>query len=170
MTVAFDVTNSGTVQGDEVPQVYVGSTALPPVPLAVRALAGFERVSLAPGQTKHGTIELAPRAFQYWSVAAHDWATAWGDRRIVVGSSSRDIRLSTIDAPLKPAAEEVLDLLAAVQNVGPGSGLETKVQDIQAAIAAGTSEPLRRARCLQEPGEGADGQEDLRDYCGRTAA
>jgi len=141
MTVACDVTNSGTVQGDEVPQVYVGSTALPPVPLAVRALAGFERVSLAPGQTKHVTIELAPRAFQYWSVAAHDWATAWGDRQIVVGSSSRDIRLSTIDAPLKPAAEEVLYLLAAVQNVGPGSGLETKVQDIQAAIAAGTSEP-----------------------------
>jgi len=59
----------------------------------------------------------------------------------VVGSSSRDIRLSTIDAPLKPAAEEVLDLLAAVQNVGPGSSLETQVQDIQAAIAAGTSEP-----------------------------
>jgi len=40
MTVAFDVTNSGTVQGDEVPPVYVGSTALPPMPLAVRALQG----------------------------------------------------------------------------------------------------------------------------------
>ena len=37
------------VAGDEVPQVYVGSPASPPVPMAVKALGGFERISLAPG-------------------------------------------------------------------------------------------------------------------------
>jgi beta-glucosidase len=136
MTVGFDVTNTGPVAGVEVPQIYVGSTASPPVPLAVRALAGFERVSLEPGQTKHVTIQLAPRAFQYWSVAAHDWVTAWGDRTISVGSSSRDLRLSGVDAPLKPAAEEVLDLIAAARGVGPGKSLENKAKAIQAAIAA----------------------------------
>jgi beta-glucosidase len=140
MTVSFDVTNSGSVQGAEVPQVYVGSPASPPVPMAVRALAGFDRVSLAPGETKHLTIEIAPRAFQYWSVADHAWTTAWGDRQIAVGSSSRDLRLSATDAPLKPAALEVLDLLAMVHGVGPGNSLNAKAQAIQAAIAAGRTD------------------------------
>jgi beta-glucosidase len=107
MTVSFKVTNSGSVKGDEVPQVYVGSPASPPVPMAVRALAGFERVSLHPGQTKHVTIHVARRAFQFWSVADHAWMTAWGVREIAVGASSRDIKLRTTDAPLKPPAEEV---------------------------------------------------------------
>ena len=95
-TVSFDVTNSGSVAGDEVPQIYVGSPSSPPVPMAAKALAGFQRISLAPGQTKHVTVELAPRAFQFWSVVSHRWETAWGDRTFAVGSSSRDIRLSTI--------------------------------------------------------------------------
>jgi beta-glucosidase len=137
MTVAFDVKNAGSVKGDEVPQVYVGAPASPPVPLAVRALAGFERVSLDPGQTKHVTIAIAPRAFQYWSVPDHTWRTAWGERTIFVAASSRDLRLSKVDAPLKPAAEEVLDLLAMVQGVGPGNSLNAKVKSIQAAIAGG---------------------------------
>ena len=68
MTVAFDVTNSGSVAGAEVPQVYVGAPASPAVPMAVKSLAGFDRVSLAPGQRKHVTIEVAARAFQYWDV------------------------------------------------------------------------------------------------------
>ena len=52
MTVEFDVTNTGSVAGDEVPQIYVGSPASTPVPMAVKALGGFKRISLAPGQTK----------------------------------------------------------------------------------------------------------------------
>jgi len=109
MTVSFKVTNSGSVKGDEVPQVYVGSPASPPVPMAVRALAGFERVSLHPGQTKHVTIHVARRAFQFWSIADHAWRTAWGNREIAVGASARDLRLRTTAAPLKPSAEEELD-------------------------------------------------------------
>jgi hypothetical protein len=136
MTIAFDVTNSGTVAGTEVPQVYVGAPDSPAVPLAVKSLAGFDRVSLAPGQRKHVTIEVAPRAFQYWDADTHDWVTAWGSRTISVGSSSRDIRLAADDAPLKPAADEVKDLLAAVQGVGPGKSLNDKVQEIQGLIAA----------------------------------
>jgi hypothetical protein len=104
--------------------------------MAVRSLAGFDRISLAPGQSKHVTIQVSERAFQYWSVDTHDWATAWGDRTISVGSSSRDVRLSAVDAPLKPATEEVKDLLAAVQGVGPGNSLNAKVLTIQSEIAA----------------------------------
>jgi beta-glucosidase len=137
MAVSFEVRNSGSVRGAEVPQVYVGAPASPPVPMAVRALAGFRRISLRPGQQKHVVIRIAPRAFQYWSTAEHEWTTAWGDRTIAIGSSSRDIRLSTVDGPLKPAAEEVLDLLAMVQGVGPGNSLNGKVRAVQDAIGAG---------------------------------
>jgi len=35
--------------------------------MAERALAGFERVELAPGQTKHVTMHLDERSFQYWT-------------------------------------------------------------------------------------------------------
>ncbi len=163
MTVSFDVTNSGSVKGDEVPQVYIGSPASPPVPMAVRALAGFERVSLDPGQTKHVTIEIAPRAFQFWSAADHAWQTAWGDRQIAVGSSSRDLRLTTTDAPLKPAAEEVLDLLAAVQGVGPGNSLTTQ-GEVDPGLDRSRSQ-RRRVRGtgrVRARGERADGQDDPR--------
>ena len=104
--------------------------------MAVKSLAGFDRVTLAPGQRKHVTIEVAPRTFQYWDVETDDWATAWGKRTLSVGSSSRDIRLSADDAPLKPPADEVRDLLAAVQGVGPGKSLNDKVQEIHGLIAA----------------------------------
>jgi beta-glucosidase len=136
MTVSFDITNTGPVAGAEVPQVYLGAPAAPTAPMAVRALGGFDRVSLDPGQTKHLTIQVGTRAFQYWNVNTHNWATAWGVRTISVGSSSRDIRLSASDAPLKPAADEVRDLLMAVQRVGPGTSLTDKVTTIQSYIVA----------------------------------
>jgi hypothetical protein len=65
-----------------------------------RALAGFQRVFLRPGQSREVAITLTPRAFQYWSTVTDDWATAWGDRTVSVGSSSPDIRLSQrVDLP-----------------------------------------------------------------------
>ena len=99
--VQFDVTNSGSVSGDEVPQVYVGSPSSAPVPMSVRALAGFQRISLRPGQTRKVTIAANSRAFEYWNVTTHNWSTAWGNRTVSVGSSSRDIRLTDVAAPLK---------------------------------------------------------------------
>jgi beta-glucosidase len=137
MTVGFDVTNTGSVAGVEVPQVYVGSPEKPPVPMAERALAGFQRVALAPGQREHVTITVATRAFQYWSTDDHAWAMASGDRSFDIGSSSRDIRLTGVDAPLKPPADEVLDLIAAAQGVGPGKSLENMAKAIQAAVTGG---------------------------------
>ena len=67
LTATAAVTNSGSVAGEEVVQLYVRlegtSTAQP-----VRALKGFQRVSLAPGETKKVTFNLAPEAFALWSI------------------------------------------------------------------------------------------------------
>ncbi len=91
--VTFTVKNTGTRDGVDVPQVYLGPVASPPAPMAVRKLAGFERVPLAAGASRRVTIHVGARELSYWSATAHDWVLAKGPRTIFVGASSRDIRL-----------------------------------------------------------------------------
>jgi beta-glucosidase len=68
VNVSVDVTNTGTVAGDEVVQLYLhqksGSASRP-----VRELKGFRRVTLAPGATQTVTFALGPRERRYWSTA-----------------------------------------------------------------------------------------------------
>jgi beta-glucosidase len=93
--VSFRVRNVGSRTGAEVPQVYVGPPARPPVPMAEKSLAAFDRIELAPGQSSKVTLHVGAREFSYWSESAHDWVLATGRRPVYVGSSSRDIRLQT---------------------------------------------------------------------------
>jgi beta-glucosidase len=91
--VAFDVTNSGSKAGAEVAQLYVGA---PPDNYAgepVKALRGYSRVVLAPGQTQHVTLPVNSRAVSYWDSGSHRWQVENGCHPVLVGSSSRDIRL-----------------------------------------------------------------------------
>jgi beta-glucosidase len=95
LDVTCTIANTGKVAGDEVPQVYLGAPKAPPsdAQFAVRALAQFDRISLAPGQSRSVTLHVEPRRLQYWSNAAGKWLTATGTRTVCVGASSRDIRL-----------------------------------------------------------------------------
>ncbi len=66
LTASVDVTNTGTRAGEEVVQLYVrliGTSVSQPV----RALKGFQRVALAPGETKKVTFALAPDALALWN-------------------------------------------------------------------------------------------------------
>jgi beta-glucosidase len=92
--VSFTVANTGKVAGAEVPQVYLGRPAKAPVPMVVKALAGFERVELAPGQSTMVKVHIPRRQLQYWSVDKKGWELAPGRRPVYVGASSRDIRLN----------------------------------------------------------------------------
>lgn len=89
VAVSFDVTNTGTRAGAEVPQVYVGQPATTGEP--PKNLRGFAKVTLSPGQTQRVTITLDARSFQYYDGG---WRTAAGTHQIMVGSSSRDVRLT----------------------------------------------------------------------------
>jgi beta-glucosidase len=92
-TVTVNVRNTGSVAGDAVPQIYLDAPQqqIEGVAFAPRTLAGFDRVTLAPGESKSISIKLAPRAFQYWSVKDTKWDTPTGSRQLHVGFSSRDL-------------------------------------------------------------------------------
>ncbi|MGB7759516.1 MAG: glycoside hydrolase family 3 C-terminal domain-containing protein [Bryobacteraceae bacterium] len=93
--VSFQVKNSSKTAGDEVPQVYLGAPGDRPAgaKFAVHALAGFDRITLSPGESRTVSLHLPLRRFQYWSTASKSWITATGLRRMYVGASSRDLRL-----------------------------------------------------------------------------
>jgi beta-glucosidase len=95
LDVDFQISNTGSVDGDEVPQVYLGAPAKPPAgaQFPLNSLVAFDRIHLAAGETRTMTLHVAPRRLQYWSVAKKSWATAPGERMISVGASSRDLRL-----------------------------------------------------------------------------
>jgi beta-glucosidase len=95
LDVNVDLKNTGGVDSDEVPQVYLGAPSTIPVGVQfpVRALAAFDRVHLAAGETKTVTLHVAPRQLQYWSTKEEKWVMATGKRTVSVGASSRDLRV-----------------------------------------------------------------------------
>ena len=101
LSVQFSVTNVGHRAGTAVAQVYVGpGPERFGVQQAVRALRGFQRVTLAPRQTRHVTIRLDARSFQYWNQKTQTWTTNRGTRTIWVGDAAAPSHL-----PLRGMAE-----------------------------------------------------------------
>lgn len=96
LDVSVTIKNTGAMESDEVPQVYLGAPSVVPagVQFPVRALVGFDRIHLAAGATKTVTLKVAPRQLQYWSTKDGKWVIAGGKRVVSVGSSSRDLRVS----------------------------------------------------------------------------
>jgi len=93
VSVAFDVTNTGTRTGADVAEVYVGDRHAP-VPRPVKELKGFKRVSLNPGETKNVVVKLDWRAFSYYDIKSHSWTVAPGDFDLFVARSATDIELT----------------------------------------------------------------------------
>jgi len=90
--VDFDVTNTGSVDGDEVPQVYIRYPSLPR-PLPIKQLQGFERVHVLAGATAHLSIPIALADLRLWDTEQAAFYTPEGDYAVMVGASSADIRL-----------------------------------------------------------------------------
>jgi beta-glucosidase len=92
VAVSFDVTNSGKVAGAEVAQLYVSDPSTK-AQRPERELKGFEKVRLAPGETKRVTLDLDARTFSYWSDTTHKWTIDPGKFVILVGDSSENTPL-----------------------------------------------------------------------------
>ena len=89
--VSFTVTNTGKREGLDVPQVYVDDPRTAGEP--PKQLQAFTKVFLRPHRSLRVSVTLAPRAFSYWDSTTQRWRVTPGLYRILVGASSRDIRL-----------------------------------------------------------------------------
>jgi beta-glucosidase len=95
LDVKVRIQNTGSVESDEVPQVYLGAPSEIPtgVEFPVRSLVAFDRIHLAAGESRTVTLHVPPRQLQYWSTENGRWVTASGKRTLSVGASSRDLRV-----------------------------------------------------------------------------
>jgi len=92
ITVSVMVENTGDVFGQEVIQLYirdVKSTLIRPD----KELKGFTKVGLKPGESQIINYKLTPRALSYYDPHQKAWMVEAGAFEVLVGSSSRDIRL-----------------------------------------------------------------------------
>lgn len=92
--VTLTVTNSGTMDGAEVVQMYVG------LPNAIvfrpeKELKGFAKVFLMAGESKKVHIPFDDKTFRYWNIKTNRWEVEMGTYRIMAGASVTDIRLET---------------------------------------------------------------------------
>ena len=93
--VSFKIKNTGSVDGAEIAQVYVAdkdSTIFRPE----KELRAFTKVFLKAGEEKEVSLTLGKRAFAYYNVNIGDWHVETGEFDILVGASSRDIKLSAV--------------------------------------------------------------------------
>lgn len=93
LTVSFTLKNTGTRDGDEVAQVYVGASPETTAPQAVRSLGGYQKVHLRAGQSKTVRIQVDAQQLKYWNASSHAWELGTGHREVWVGSSSRTLPL-----------------------------------------------------------------------------
>jgi beta-glucosidase len=87
-TIKFHLTNTGSVRGADVPQVYVTLPTAAAEPF--HRLAAWQRIELAPGESRDVTITLDPLSISIFDVPSHAWKLLPGEYAIAVGPSSDD--------------------------------------------------------------------------------
>ncbi|MEW6509855.1 MAG: glycoside hydrolase family 3 C-terminal domain-containing protein [Bacteroidota bacterium] len=136
--VSVDVTNTGTRAGDEVVQLYLSN---PPsiLPMPVKQLRGFKRITLAPAQTTTVTITLTPEELWYFDEGLRRFEVDPGVYTVRVGGSSEnlplsgtfevlggtrkpDLRITLVRSiPPFPVPGDSVLFAAMIKNVGAGS-------------------------------------------------
>ncbi|CAG0986163.1 hypothetical protein ARNL5_02855, partial [Anaerolineae bacterium] len=105
VTVTVHVQNTGTRAGEEVVQVYLSYVA-PPVSMPVKALKGFRRVALEPGQSADVSFTLTADELYYFDDVAGRYEVPAGTVVVKAGGSSAVLPVSTqftvLDGPRKP--------------------------------------------------------------------
>jgi beta-glucosidase len=92
LMVSVTVTNSGDVTGKEVVQLYLKDEEAS-VQRPEQELRGFHKLELAPGESRQIQFVLSERDFSFYSKRHGQWIAESGDFQLLVGASSRDIRL-----------------------------------------------------------------------------
>ena len=115
VTVSFKIKNTGNVDGAEVAQIYVAdkeSTIYRPV----KELRAFKKVFLKAGEETEVSLELSKRAFAFYNVKLGDWMVETGEFDIMVGASSRDIKLTATMTVTSTVEAEIPDYRETAPN------------------------------------------------------
>ena len=133
LVVSFKIKNVGERDGAEVAQVYV-SAPESKIYKAQKELKGFAKVFLKAGEEKEVNITLDSRAYAYYNVNINDWHVESGVYKILVGASSRDIKLeSEVNVTGAKADVEVPDYSAvAPVYYNLATATEVKEEEFQA--------------------------------------
>ena len=92
VTAQFEIKNTGPVAGAEVAQLYIHQEN-PSLPRPDKELKGFKKIFLKPGETQTVSIPLDKSAFAFYDPAQKSWVAEKDRFKVLIGSSSRDIRL-----------------------------------------------------------------------------
>ncbi len=90
---SFTITNTGKVDGAEIAQLYI-SQVNPVIEKAPKELKGFDKVELKAGESKTVKITIGKNDFAYFDEDTKDWKVDSGKYQIIIGASSRDIKLT----------------------------------------------------------------------------
>ncbi|ABF41111.1 glycoside hydrolase, family 3-like protein [Candidatus Koribacter versatilis Ellin345] len=95
LDVSLTIKNTGGVDSDEVPQVYLGAPGSGPqdAQFPVRKLVAFDRVQIGAGKSQTVSLHVPERQLQYWSTKDQKWVTLTASRTLSVGGSSRALPL-----------------------------------------------------------------------------
>ena len=92
-TVTATISNSGTVDGAEVAQLYLGLPSSAPA-TPVKQLRGFDKKSIKVGESATVKFELRRKDLSYWDTAGKRWVLPAGSFKVEVGGSSKDLKLN----------------------------------------------------------------------------
>ncbi|MEW6702710.1 MAG: glycoside hydrolase family 3 C-terminal domain-containing protein [Bacteroidota bacterium] len=91
--VTFELKNTGKFKGAEVVQLYVGQMN-PKVERATKELKGFKKVELNPGGSSRVKLKLKSNDLAYYDELTHGWKVDYGKYKIIIASSSKDLKLT----------------------------------------------------------------------------
>ncbi|RVX67612.1 hypothetical protein B0A52_08141 [Exophiala mesophila] len=94
LVVTLDVKNTGTVPGSQVVQIYVGAAFVSQIERPNKALAGFDKVHLSPGETQKVQIEISPQSLAYWNQDRGTWSVDAGTYMVSVATSSLNVSVA----------------------------------------------------------------------------
>jgi beta-glucosidase len=135
VTISVDVTNSGSREGEEVVQLYLTDTQSS-IWMPQKQLAGFQRVSLLPGETKSVSFDLTADDFYFWNETKGEYDIESGlftarvggssdnlptniSFELMEGSTKPDLIISRIfSSPRYPVENDTVQFLALVRNIG----------------------------------------------------
>ena len=95
-TVTVNLTNTGSISGATVPQLYLTLPSTAPAGTPPKQLRGFEKVFLNGGASQIVNFNLMRRDLSYWDIVSQDWVLPAGEFGVSVGFSSRDIKLTGV--------------------------------------------------------------------------